>query len=116
MNFSIEPDCQIIASYNLPHTKPAIYCATHAKEGMVNNTLARCKHAGCEKSASFGINGVRDYCSEHKPIDATLAGQQFCKQNDCKKFPTYGFKNGSKEYCPEHKLVGMINLKHIGGV
>ena len=46
-------------------------CSFHKRPGDVLISNRKCCHPGCSKSSTFGKNGKRTHCNNHKPYDAT---------------------------------------------
>jgi len=46
-------------------------CSFHKKDGDTLISNRKCCHPGCSKSSTFGLNGKRTHCNDHKPYDAT---------------------------------------------
>ena len=45
-------------------------CSFHKKDGDILISNRKCSHLGCSKSSSFGKNGMRTHCIDHKSYDA----------------------------------------------
>lgn len=70
-----------------------------------------CIYKGCAILAGFGYkNGTREYCKVHKKENMINLKNKICKEQDCLKQPSYGYKNA--EYCAEHKKENMIDVRN----
>jgi hypothetical protein len=72
---------------------------------------SRCKHEGCQKQPSYGLEGERpQLCLDHKVDGMVNTKGQKCKQAGCKRQPSFGIKEGKMTHCSEHKEEGMVSL------
>ncbi|CAN0344470.1 unnamed protein product, partial [Ectocarpus sp. 12 AP-2014] len=63
--------CNKVGSFGVQGTRTAEYCATHAKDGMLNVISKRCDHPGCSKHPSYGRKGSKkaEFCVAHASKD-----------------------------------------------
>ena len=105
-------DCDKQACFNLPDTKPPIYCSNHKKINMINVKEPRCIEDNCSTRPNYGLpNGKPTHCSTHKKENMINLYSKKCLFENCMKEPNFGNPNGKPEYCTEHKKPNMINLK-----
>uniref|UniRef100_A0A6C0D8R9 Uncharacterized protein n=1 Tax=viral metagenome TaxID=1070528 RepID=A0A6C0D8R9_9ZZZZ len=87
-----------------------LYCYSHKKENMVNNSSYKCNFEGCDKQPSFNIIGQNaKFCVTHKTADMVNVRDICCLFPDCNKQPSYGIDKPL--YCKAHKTLEMTNIK-----
>ena len=91
-------------------------CSFHKKDGDSLISNRKCCHPGCSKSSTFGKNGKRTHCNEHKSHDATC----IIKRGKRKREKEYEFgkdeKKNRKEYefdIEEFNFVSDENLNDL---
>jgi len=66
--------CPKQPTYNFSGVRGAIFCAGHARDGMVDVRNKRCKYPGCHKQPSRGVLGApSQYCRGHAPADMVVS-------------------------------------------
>jgi hypothetical protein len=98
----IFPDCSSRASFSLNGKRKREYCAIHIPNSdYIDTATKKCKHQGCQLSASYSNGNGREFCAAHAPSGYSGSDNRKCKE--CGKRATYG-KRGTKivEYCAKH--------------
>lgn len=98
--------------YCISRYQPHRPCSTHSKPPS-NKKKDRCQHVGCDKWASFNMEGksARLYCAAHKISGMVNLKNGFCEQPHCKKRPLYNLPRESKgRFCAEHQQPGMEDV------
>ena len=73
-----------------------------------------CKHPGCTKTGSFGIEKINEhYCKFHKTSEMILLHKSICQHNNCTTQPNFDLPGGKGSFCVKHKTDEMINVKQI---
>ena len=76
---------------------------SHCKECEKNSKA--CEHPGCGTQPSFGYDGKRTHCGEHKQPDMEHTSKT-CEHPGCGTRPSFGY-DGMKTHCGEHKQPDM---------
>ena len=100
-------DCKVIAGYNYPGQINVLHCTTHKLEGMINIRVRMCKHAGCKKSASFGIKTPK-YCKSHAEEGMKNIMARLCGHDGCNTQPSYNYLGMVPGFCNAHSKEGMV--------
>lgn len=103
----VAEDCIVIASYNYPGETNARHCTTHKLVGMINVRIRMCTHAGCKKSASFGIK-TPNYCKSHAESGMKNLMARLCEEEGCDVQPSYNHVGGQPAFCSAHSKEGMV--------
>ena len=78
---------------------------------MVDVKSKRCRHEGCSKHPSFGIDGSKNptFCAQHAAEGMVNVINKRCKHEGCSKHPSFGI-DGSKNptFCAQHAAEGMV--------
>lgn len=94
-------------------TRTAEYCATHAKDNMINVISKRCDHPGCSKHPSYGRKGSKkaEFCVAHAAADMVDVCSKRCGHAGCTKRSSYGAPGSKKpEFCLHHAKETMIDV------
>lgn len=81
---------------------------------MVNVWALACSHAGCCKTASYGVAGTtaREFCTTHKQVDMVNLMKKLCAHPACHATPAYATVGSSRaEFCENHAAAGMVNVR-----
>jgi hypothetical protein len=72
----------------------------------------RCEFPKCPTTASFGFNGKRQCCDEHKRPGMEHCSTTQCLHPGCEKQPSYGLPGCPPQYCALHgkKVDGYIDV------
>ena len=112
----IELHCDKYALYAIPNEKIALYCKTHAKNGMVDIKTNVCK---CGIGATFGFENddkatCCKLCKKNGMINIKDVKCDFVDENGikCKTRANYGKEGEKKCRCVKHKDENMIDVSH----
>ncbi|CAM9254401.1 unnamed protein product [Pylaiella littoralis] len=105
--------CSKVGSFGVEGTRTAEFCATHAKEGMINVISKRCDNHGCSKHPSYGVAGSKkaEFCVAHALQGMVDVCSKRCGHPGCVKRSSYGMPGSKKpEFCIHHAMKGMIDV------
>lgn len=109
------PTCGALAAYS-DSSRSEILCKDHMKAGMklVRNLRYPCDIPNCPLGASFGLDGKKTRCSNHKEQNMTrprVKSSTVCTATGCRKVAELGYEaEGKRLRCLDHPLTNMINL------
>lgn len=72
--------------------------------------MSKCEHDGCNKYASFGLNGKRLYCKDHKLNNAGRIRNDHCHHDGCESRANYNFIGQPAKFCAKHATDSMIEI------
>jgi len=101
--------CSKSANFNLDGIKPAIKCAEHKSDDMVNVNNKKCNT--CKKNIpSFNLPGKKAlYCAKCKTNEMVDVVHNKCKCKTNKKTPSFNYEGLVSAYCADCKKDGMIS-------
>lgn len=106
--------CTVTPRFNTKGVKPAVFCATHKLDGMIDVISQRCEFPECDTMATFNFAGKRGrrFCSQHKLDGMVDVKHKTCAHTGCTKVNAVFHYPGNKKgvFCAAHKQDGMINV------
>lgn len=92
-----------------PMGKP-VYCARHRTEGMAEVRARTCSVPGCGKAPSYGVDGKREVCRDHRTKGMTYAILT-CESPNCNKNPSFAPRGETRRrFCKRHAAPHMVNV------
>ena len=108
------PECNKQPTFNSPSESVGLYCASHAKEDMVNVISKRCLEEECNKIPVYNLSSesVGLYCVTHAKEDMVNVKNKRCLEEGCNKQPVYNLPSEKFGlYCVTHAKEDMVNVK-----
>lgn len=87
-----------------------MYCARHKAAGMTEVRARSCAVAGCGRIPSYGVDGRREVCRDHKTKGMTYA-ILMCESPNCNKNPSFAPRGETRRrFCKRHAEPHMVNV------
>lgn len=103
--------CTQRSSWKFSDSKISILrCMEHKLPNMVNFVTKRCKHFGCNITATSNYPDKKKgvYCKSHRLPGMIYISHHICDEHGCHKRGRYG--DGNVKKCSKHKTTNMIPL------
>lgn len=110
-NICVVEGCSTFAYYFKDGDRNTRYCLAHKQIGMLSKNNLSCTVSGCGLAASYGVNGIRLYCSGHRSSDSVCLNAKLCSFLDCRKIAKYKDLDKTEYVCEKHKKPGMIKIR-----
>jgi hypothetical protein len=110
--------CYVRPSFNYKGVTPAVRCAAHKLEDMVDVTDllhgTKCEEPGCYVRPGFNYKGVKPAvrCAAHKLEDIVDVRSAQCEEPGCYAQPSFNYKGVKPAVrCAAHKLKDMVDVR-----